>query len=76
MTDTMTFPRTFMEFIKEYSFKDKEEIYTNGAELVPFFRVEQGWEHYTADAANALDNIRECIRIIDNNLYDIEDAID
>ena len=72
----MTFPRTFMEFIKEYSFNDKEKIYTNGADLIPVFRVEQGWEHYTADAANALDNIRECIRIVDNNLYDIEDAIE
>lgn len=76
MADMMTFPRTFMEFIKEYSFKDEEEIYTNGTELVPVFRVEQGWEHYTADAANALDNIRDCIRIIDNNLYDIEDAVE
>lgn len=76
MADLMTFPRTFMEFIKEYSFNDKEEIYTNGADLIPVFRVEQGWEHYTADAANALDNIRECIRIVDNNLYDIEDAIE
>ena len=41
----------------------------------PPFRVEQAWDHYTSDAANALDNIRECIRMVDNNLYDIEDAI-
>lgn len=75
MADKTTFPRTFMEFIKEYSFKDKEEIYTDGDDLISVFRVEQAWEHYTADAANALDNIRECIRIIDNNLYDIEDAV-
>lgn len=76
MADTMSFPSTFMDFIKQYSFKDKEEIYTNGADLISVFRVEQAWEHYTAEAANALDNIRECIRIIDNNLYDIEDAIE
>lgn len=75
MADQMTFPQTFMGFIKEYSFKDKEEIYTNGSDLIPVFRVEQAWEHYTADAANALDNIRDCIRIVDNNLYDIEDTI-
>ena len=75
MADAMTFPRTFMEFIKKYSFKDEKEIYTNGADLIPVFRVEQAQDHYTADAANALDNIRECIRMIDNNLYDIEDAI-
>ncbi len=76
MADTMTFPRTFMGFIKEYSFNDKEKIYTNGSDLIPVFRVEQAWDHYTKDAAYALDNIRECIKIIDNNLYDIEDAIE
>ena len=76
MADMMTFPPTFEEFIKEYEFIDKEGIYTNKAELIPSFRVMQAWEHYTSNANNALDNIRECIRIIDNNLYDIEEAIE
>lgn len=43
MIDKMTFPCTFMEFIKNYTFEDD----TNGIELVPFSKVEQGWEHYT-----------------------------
>lgn len=30
-----------IDFLKSYAFKDKEEVYTNGAVLVPFFRVEQ-----------------------------------
>ena len=47
MADMMTFPNTFEEFIKQYEFKDKDEIYTNGAELIPSFRVMQAWEHYT-----------------------------
>lgn len=76
MADKMTFPNTFEEFIKQYSFKDKEEIYTNGAELIPIFRVEQAWDHYTSQVLNALDNIRDCIKIIENNLDDIEDAIE
>lgn len=76
MADMMTFPNTFEEFIKQYEFKDKDEIYTNGAELIPSFRVMQAWEHYTSNANYALDNIRDCIRIIDNNLYDIEEAIE
>jgi len=75
MADMMNFPLTFKDFIKEYSFKDKEEVYTNGAELIPVFRVEQAWEHYTSNTNNALDNIRDCIRIIDNNIYDIQEAI-
>lgn len=76
MADMMTFPNTFEEFIHEYEFIDEEGIYTNKAELIPSFRVKQAWEHYTSNASNALDNIRDCIRIIDNNLYDIEDAIE
>ena len=76
MADKMTFPNTFEEFIKQYSFKDKEEIYTNGAELIPIFRVEQAWDHYTSRVLNALDNIRDCITMVENNLNNIEDAIE
>ena len=72
----MSFPETFKEFIDEYSFKDKEEIYTNGSDLIPVFRVEQAWNHYTNQITLALDNIRQCYQIIENNLYDIEDAIE
>ena len=41
----MTFPNTFDEFAKEYGFNDKEEVYTNGSELIPIFRVKQWLEH-------------------------------
>ena len=43
--DIMEFPSTFDEFAKEYGFKDKEEIYTNGSDLIPVFRVKQ-WLAY------------------------------
>lgn len=46
MADRMEFPKKMKEFIDSYSFKDKEEVYTNGAELIPVFRVEQAMEHY------------------------------
>lgn len=46
MADQMTYPKNPMDFIKGYSFRDKEEVYTNGAELIPVFRVEQMIEHY------------------------------
>ena len=39
-----------IDFIIDYSFKDKEEVYTNGTILVPLFRVldaiTQNGEHY------------------------------
>lgn len=41
----MTFPDDWREFLRDFSFKDTEEIYTNGCELIPVFRVEQLIEH-------------------------------
>lgn len=43
--EIMEFPNTFDEFVKEYGFKDKEEVYTNGSELIQVFRVKQWLEH-------------------------------
>ena len=46
MNEQMGFPKTIKEFIDDYSFKDKEEIYTNGSQLIQVFRVEQALDHY------------------------------
>ena len=51
MGDCMTFPKTAGEFIEQYSFKDEKQEYTNGAELIPVFRVEQMIEHYFSTKA-------------------------
>ena len=41
-------------------FKDSEEIYTNGAELVAVFRVEQALEHYEKEIRNkAIDDFKD-----------------
>lgn len=44
MADMMTFPKTFEEFAEQYKIVDKEQIYTNGTELIPIFRVKQWLE--------------------------------
>lgn len=46
MGDKMEFPDNPMQFVEEYSFKDKDGIYTNGSDLIPVFRVKQMLEHY------------------------------
>lgn len=62
MADIMEFPNTMKEFIESFSFKDSEEVYTNGAELIPVFRVEQGFEHYAKEIiAKAIDEFAEKI---------------
>ena len=52
MADKMEFPKTMREFIDNHSFKDIGEVYTNGAELVSVFRVEQALEHYEKEIRN------------------------
>lgn len=59
MSDKMNYTKTPIEFIKDYSFKDTEEVYTNGAELVPMFRVEQMLEHYMPDVKNIIKQIQD-----------------
>ena len=46
MGEIMSFPDTIQEFLDEYQFQDKEQVYTNGSMLIPRFRVEQMLEHY------------------------------
>ena len=60
MADKMEFPKTMREFIDNHSFNDIEEVYTNGAELVPVFRVEQALEHYEKEIINnAIDDFAD-----------------
>ena len=39
------FPKTWEEYEKQNGFTDTEEFYTNGARLIPSFRVEQWLAH-------------------------------
>lgn len=49
MGETMCFPETWEEFIRDYEFKDSKEVYTNGSMLIPSFRVKQMVKHYCSD---------------------------
>ena len=63
MADRMEFPKTMKEFIGGCSFKDREEIYTNGAELIPVFRVEQAFEYYEKEIRKkAIDEFAERLK--------------
>lgn len=49
MCETMNFPNNILDFLDSYSFKDREEIYTNGSELIQVYRVIQALEHYAPE---------------------------
>lgn len=50
-----------MDFVNSYSFKDRKEVYTNGAELVPIFRVQQAYDYYFLKLEKALDRACEML---------------
>ena len=47
MADQETFPGCFELYIAEHAFRDKQEVYTNGSNLISVCRVIRGWEYYT-----------------------------
>lgn len=56
----MEFPETFEQFAKEYGFKDSKEVYTNGSDLIPIFRVKQWLEHDNKLRRIETDTAYEC----------------
>lgn len=72
MNNAMDFLNTFEEFLSHYSFKDREEVYTNGSELIQTFRVMQGYEHFSkqiredAYQQGRVNERRKIIEIIDS----------
>lgn len=44
MGEIMQFPETVEEFMQQYKITDTKQIYTNGTELVPIFRMKQWFE--------------------------------
>ena len=45
MSECMTFPDTAEEFMDSYKIVDTEQVYTNGTEMVPIYRMRQWFEH-------------------------------
>ena len=47
MSECMTFPDTVEEFMEQYKVVDTEQVYTNGTEFVPIYRMRQWFQHET-----------------------------
>ena len=64
MNVTMTFPETWEEFEKAWGITDTEHVYTNGAELIPSFRVKQWLNHIgykdTKEQATEIVRCKDC----------------
>jgi len=66
MSEAMTFPETVEEFMEQYKIVDKEQVYTNGAELIPIFRMKQWFDHLE-DAVHVV-RCGECIHLTHDNI--------
>jgi hypothetical protein len=61
--DVMAFPATFEEFAEQYKIVDKQEVYTNGTELIPIFRVQQWLNNAgVASKSEAIDEFAERLK--------------
>ena len=60
MNQQMAFPETFEGFAKEYGFKDDKDVYSNGVDLIPVFRVKQWLEQDNKLRAIETDTAYEC----------------
>ena len=45
MSECMTFPDTVEEFMDSCKIVDTEQVYSNGTEMVPIYRMRQWFEH-------------------------------
>lgn len=59
MSDMMDFPKTVEEFMEMYKMVDTEEVYSNGTEYVPIFRMKQWFEHQRTSNAHPT---HECVK--------------
>lgn len=63
MGENMNYPDNPIDFIKQYSFSDKQQVYTNGSELISVFRVGQMIEHYMSDLTpQQIKDMQFCLR--------------
>ena len=63
MGENMNYPENPIDFIKQYSFSDKQRVYTNGSELISVFRVGQMLEHYMSDLTpQQIKDMQFCLR--------------
>lgn len=52
MSDCMHFPDTVEEFMEQYKMTDTKQVYSNGIEYVPIFRMKQWFEHEKAQLSS------------------------
>ena len=63
---------TFMDYIEAHSWDSID----NGKTVVSVSEVKNGFKKYIIPILDNIDNIYECMKLIKNNLEDIEKDID
>lgn len=53
MADMMVFPDTVEEFMEQYKMVDRDQVYSNGTEYVPIYRMNQWFDHIKAQRSDS-----------------------
>lgn len=56
------FPETVEEFMEQYKMVDRKEVYSNGTEYVPIFRMKQWFEHEKAKRKGEWIEYPDCLK--------------
>lgn len=71
MSDMMDFPKTVEEFMEMYKMVDTDEVYSNGTEYVPIYRMKQWFEHQRTSNAHptheCVEPTHECVEPVGNS---------
>lgn len=64
----MIFPDTVEEFMEQYEIIDTKQVYTNGIEFVPIFRMKQWFEHLPSTQPEKMSDLTGW-RKVGNDLF-------
>ena len=72
MGDVMTFPASVEEFMEQYKMTDTEQVYSNGTEYVPIYRMRQWFENCRNQQRQTIYAVqvvrcKDCIRRYDTD---------
>ena len=74
MGDVMTFPQSVEEFMEQYKMTDTEQVYSNGTEYVPIYRMRQWFENCRNQQRQTIDAVpvvrcRDCKHLMFSDCY-------
>ncbi len=75
MGETMNFPDTVDEFMDMYKIVDVEDVYTNGIDMIPIFRMRQWLDHVKQVNDSEVEDLKYHINYLEKKICMLEGYI-